>query len=381
MKIDPFADGIFSKSTADALSQLFNCPYASFQEQVEAAGLNPGWDFRHADLSEVDFSYSNLAGFDFTDSNLRGATGILVTWDKTTVFPTSELDGSIFALPVALERRISDDRRAQDWLTRVGRLGTTEKILWSADQLRAGAPHSDVALPVAQDLFWKSDDPFLQSQLLFFLAPRMSDDQIREMLIASLSHNAASGALVRNALDIAIRRRMIGDRDIRTMTRSLLQSKDTAVRERSLKVLSRHRPSVDDVSAIYRAIGQHPNLGATYVLETARALGEQYLVVVRHPVTREILHPGQAVAPVDLYLMARRWLKLEANVLEERRGIRLSERGPSSESFKEAQVRERMREVIKLHAHLKRWGINFRYDETLPDQPIPNLPQEPKRGD
>jgi hypothetical protein len=46
---------------------------ADFSSLVRMAKLDPGQDFRYANLSEADFGRANLEGFDFTGANLNGA--------------------------------------------------------------------------------------------------------------------------------------------------------------------------------------------------------------------------------------------------------------------------------------------------------------------
>ncbi|MCZ4345500.1 pentapeptide repeat-containing protein [Devosia neptuniae] len=381
MRNDPFHDGLFDAEMQVRLSHLQEGAFDPFIRQVQVAGLDPASDFQHADLRGVDFSYSDLAGYNFTGANLRGATGIAVRWDETTIFSDTELEGSIFSQPISLGTFFGQDPKAKDWLARVNRWGTTQKILWSADQLRPGAPQNDVALPIAKEIFWKASDAFLRSQLMFFMAPRLDDQTLKELLITSMSEHSSSGAVIINALDTAKRRGMMADKAIRSITCALLLSEHAVVRAAAMSVLMRHRPSAFEQSAIYNAIKVHSNLGATYVQEAARSLGEEYKVLVRHPVTGEVLRPGQALDGIALYLMARRWLRLEANVRDERKGIPLSRRQPAASSFREEEVRQRMRVVVEKHDHLRSFGIQFLYDKELPDKSIPGLPQEPKKGD
>lgn len=381
MKNDIFFDGVLTEEGRDQMTQLMEGAFEPFERQIRFAGLDPRTDLQQADLSGVDFSHSNLAGYDFTGADLRGATGIGVRWDATTVFNGTELTGSIFALPVGLGRFFAENVKAKDWLSRVSRYGATEKILWSADQLKAGAPHNDVAMPIAMEMFRRAQDSFLRSQLMFFMSPRLDGVAVRELVLTSLAEHSASNAVVVNALDIAKRRGLMNDPSIRSITLALLLSEHATVRETAMSVLMRHRPTLVEQSGIYNAIKGYPHLGATYVLEAARSLGEEYRILVRHPISGEVLKPNQRIDPIPLYLMARRWLRLEANILEERKGIPLSERNPSSASFTEAQVRAQMRQVIERHDHLKSFGIQFSYDRDLPDKPIENLPREAKRGE
>jgi len=54
------------------LAALYDEPDQRFEILAQAAGLDPGRDFRSRDLRALHFTSANVAGFDFTDSDLRG---------------------------------------------------------------------------------------------------------------------------------------------------------------------------------------------------------------------------------------------------------------------------------------------------------------------
>src|SRR5438552_575969 len=69
----------------------------NFNAQTEFLRLDPRSDFRNADLYGADLSNSNLCGYDFTGSDLRGATGVNVLWDDSTILKDAETGSSVFA--------------------------------------------------------------------------------------------------------------------------------------------------------------------------------------------------------------------------------------------------------------------------------------------
>ncbi|MBS3850498.1 pentapeptide repeat-containing protein [Devosia sp. BSSL-BM10] len=376
MKNNPFANGLFSNAVATQIENLADAAFASFEGQVLAAGLRRQSDLQFADLSGVDLSHSNLQGFDFTGADLRGAGGINVKWDHTTIFDGADLDGSVFAAPVRLARLFDENLKAQDLLRQLQRSGTDKAIIWVADNLLRGQEASSLAQLIGQVLFLTSEDTFLRSQLLFFLSSRLPPSALAELVTASLSNHHESGPVVRAALNVVRRRKLQADAGIRQTILSLVKSPNSSIQTSSLSAIMRSGVLPRELEYIKLAMEENEQLRKIYITEVSHIRGPEFDIVTRHPVHRDTYSFGQKITSLEIYLIARRWLKLEANTLEARKGVPLHKRSPASETFSESAVRERMKSVIELWDSLKRWGIHFSFDRQAPSSPIPNLPTE-----
>ena len=73
-----------------------------FAAQVVAAGLDPGSDFRHANLRGVDFAAADLKGFDFTGADLSGAD-LSQARVEGACFRDALVHGTRFPVPSAAE--------------------------------------------------------------------------------------------------------------------------------------------------------------------------------------------------------------------------------------------------------------------------------------
>lgn len=74
----------------------------SFHSLVKVSGLDPRYDFQHADLRFLDMRGADLRGFDFTGSDLRQCVINRDTKiDETTIFEKARLDWiEVDALPI-----------------------------------------------------------------------------------------------------------------------------------------------------------------------------------------------------------------------------------------------------------------------------------------
>ncbi len=76
-----FADNV-DQNVVATIDKTIKTDVTNFNALTTSLGLNPAFDFRYSDLSNVDFSFSDLRGYDFSGANLQGAVGINVNWTK-----------------------------------------------------------------------------------------------------------------------------------------------------------------------------------------------------------------------------------------------------------------------------------------------------------
>jgi hypothetical protein len=139
---------------------------------VKFLHLDPKRDFRFADLSGIDFSNSNIKGFDFTGADLRGATGINVQWDSTTILKGADTSDSLFAYKLSLDQFLAQNPASAKQVNRLSKAYWPNAILGVEKLL---SDKADVAsIFVAKAVFEETRDLVVRSNILFFMK-RVSD--------------------------------------------------------------------------------------------------------------------------------------------------------------------------------------------------------------
>lgn len=83
----------------------------SFSTLVHLAGLNPGDDFREADLAGVDFGSADLTGYDFTNANLTNANLSNVQNIQRAKLIGAKLDGAQLPSEESVEPTLFDAKQ------------------------------------------------------------------------------------------------------------------------------------------------------------------------------------------------------------------------------------------------------------------------------
>lgn len=359
MRID---DELTSFDFDAAIDRVLDTSGNSFSEAAAALNLDAEHNFRHADLRGVDFSESDIRGFNFSGALLSGATGINVIWDKSTVLTGARLDSSIFAL----ERRVSsifdENEVARAIMRRISGSNDADQIVWVNQNLRAGSRHIDIAAHVAEALLLRTPKPFLKSELLrYVIGPYRSDADTIETILGLLARPDVESVLVRAALDILRRRKLQGKHVVRSTVLALLNSQTAAVRDLALRFVVSTGMSEDDRRIVTGVVARGGVMARTLVELVATRLGEIQDLVVRDPITNEILDPARPVPFNTRFLIARRWLRAETVDNEERAIPLRSRRGGFGNITREA-IEKAIPEVDVILRSLSTEGIEYVLD-------------------
>src|SRR5258708_4571511 len=77
----------------DALNRVLTSKSSEFSSLVKQAGLNPRFDLRYLNFSDVDFVGSDLRGFNFTGADLDNTNWDGAIYDSTTILAGASLRG------------------------------------------------------------------------------------------------------------------------------------------------------------------------------------------------------------------------------------------------------------------------------------------------
>jgi hypothetical protein len=384
MKDSPFLSNILSHSAVVAIEALAAAREDTFQQQAELASLVPAQDFKNADLRNVDLTDSDLRGFNFAGADLRGAMGIRVQWDDTTIFDGADLSGSIFAAKLRLKAFFDTDEQANNLLARVSRQSWADQIFWASENLRGVGKYAEFALPVTEGLFYQArNDEFLQAELLRYLAPRMrSKEELYDMLVAALSDEPKAAVVVKSAFSILQRRQLTSTVHIRQQAMMFMKSRNPAIQEEAVRFIVRNNPTPEEIRVIRSAAEASDRfLAGVYVAEITRKLGGPMEVITRDPVSNATLPMKTTVSVSDLNLIARRWLRAESSRNAKDKALPLVQRKGGVEYVSRYQIEQRALKVRKLWSKLKPLGIeiavegetesNQQHEVTLPYEEEP----------
>jgi hypothetical protein len=361
MKDSPFLTNVVSADTITALQAAARSPALTFSDMVKLTELDPKRHLRHADLSGTNLTDADLRGFDLTGADLRGAVGIRVKWDRTTNLEGADLAGSILAAPSRLTKLLADNVRAQNLLKAVGGTTWADQVIWAATHLRSTGKYNDIAIPVAEALFYRATDDFLKAELLRYIAPRMaSQEALREMLFAAASDNAGTGTLIKTVLRQFRRLGLYRDPAARQIALYLIDSQNLGVREEAMEFLLRTSPTSQEIETIRnKATTGDIYIGTLLVAETARRLGEAYDLITRDPITNATLPLGAKINPRMRDLIARRWLRAESS--KEERNVALAMRRRGRQYQDNTEIAERAGQITLMWRELERHGVRFEW--------------------
>lgn len=173
MKTDSTFFEAIGAETAAKAGEFLKFESSVFSSQVEFLGLNPRSDFRYSDLAQVDFSDSNVRGFDFTGADLRGATGVNVTWDGTTVLKDAITTDSLFVYRQRRDEFLSEHPNLAKRVAILSGEHWTRAIIEVANILEAADPN---AVRIAEAVFDNHQDLTVRSNILIFMA-RVTPDR------------------------------------------------------------------------------------------------------------------------------------------------------------------------------------------------------------
>ncbi len=165
-----YFDDHFSQATLDTVDAVIRDDDSSFTNLMRISKLDKCNDFQNADLRDIDFSNANLTGFNFSGSDLRGAFGVNVTFDNSTIFIGAQLSQSIFAFSVSKDLFFEEHPEWKKKYEKVKSGFWTDVICWVAENTKSTADSNDITTTVAKYIVDDSDDIVVRSQSLYFLS-------------------------------------------------------------------------------------------------------------------------------------------------------------------------------------------------------------------
>lgn len=274
----------------------------NFVKLAQYLQLDPKVDFRDSDLTGVDLSNSNLAGYDFSGADLRGATGVGVTWDKTTSFDNAETEDSIFSHYLEHEKFRLENPDVVAEAERLVRGHWCNAILSVADSLNRKAGPNRSAVWIAKTVFNESRSLTVRSNVLYFMS-QVSDnpEQHRAFIYDVLNRNRAEVAIVKSALRTltALYARDLGAVNIMA---AYLEHHDASVRNAALRgvLTSPYFLRSSDKILRYVISCNDSMLRRQYLGRIARGLGTEFSAAVTDPVTRNFIDFAAPITQRDL---------------------------------------------------------------------------------
>ena len=360
MKIEHIEDEMVGTEFFDKIRTLEQNVNASFSEKVRLLGLNPETDFRHSNLQYSDFTNSNLEGFDFTGADLRYSAGTGVQVGASTKFDLSELDGSIFSSRVRAERKIESDPAIFEIIRRISGQDVNNKIRWIFDNLYKKSNDVDTYLAAAKILFFSEPEKFGQKEMLRYIIPKLNDnDDIKELLLSAISMFSENSSLIVECFKLARRNKLSRDPELIRILMNFLATDDARIRQAAIKALAAIGNAVQLQTVRQSINGGPPWLGQIYVGEIARRHGEEYQLITNNPANNETFSIDEDVDYTKLYLIARRWLRIENPESEEQRMLPLLNRRQSQRSFSNDEIVGRMSDIVPMLERLNLSGCSF----------------------
>ena len=294
-----------SKDIAALAEQFLSFDHSNFALQTKFLGLNPRTDFRDADLAGVDFSNSNVCGYDFTGSDLRGATGVNVVWDRTTIFRNAQLTSSVFAYAKSKDDFFDKNPELAERVSRLNKEHWAGTILGVADLLDTKKVTSD-SLWIAKSLFDQTASLPVRSNILYFMSPVSGDrEQHKDFIYNTLARYGDQPSIIRSGLRTinALYSRDIGAVNILA---AYLDHPDLTIRNEALRGIlkSPFFYRAQEKILKYVIASGDSLLRRQFVGRAARTLGEKYVEAVLDPETKNYLDFAECVASRKLTLMA-----------------------------------------------------------------------------
>ncbi len=354
------ADRIPADTLSLALS-FVNFPNCNFSDQVAFLGLNPKTDFQNSDLTHIDFSNSDICGYNFTGSDLRGAVGINVRWDDTTIFDQADTAGSLFSYSLSQKTLLADNPQVADKIKRIAKEHWTRAILDVRDIL---AENNTLAVQTAQAVFDLSADYVVKSNILYFM--RLSSgrpNEHRDFILNALARHSEDPSIIVSSLRVltALYR---NDRDAQNIFLSALEHPNEKVRLTALSGLlstaggkSRSEQFLDQVIAL-----NDSSLRRRFVYTVAKSAGKKYLGAVIDDEFNNAIDFLQPLTHRKLSRMAENSLRREKFEMlsQARKNFDLLAATAVDEKLISARAREFHRLITELRTAYK---IPFRFDE------------------
>lgn len=335
----------------------------NFDHLVKLTKLDPQCDFRHANLQAVNFSNSSLLGFDFTGADLRGAIGTNVRWDATTKLDNADLTGSMFASQTRINNFLRSNKDAASRYARLVGQYWTDQVVWVAENLKRSRDRTE-SLFLTEALLYSVNDETLKSQILYFLLPHKTNDEVKEIFFSSLSQSKLSAEYVRQVLRIIKSRNLGSDAAIRSSLDILTHSKDPWISTAAIEFLMRNRPEDSEISTLSGRITQWDSFTRKFFIsEIAKRLGQDFDLITRDPGTNETFDVGARISGETLFLIARRWSRALAQT--DARDIPLIQRRGTSVRVIPGETAQRVSDIVQRLKVLQKFGIEFDVDPNL----------------
>jgi len=201
MKTEGFFTDYVDECVVRRIDEAITANIKNFNELTRALGLNPSWDFRYADLSNVDFSSSDLRGHNFTGANLTGSFGIAVDWDLTTILDSASLSNSLFQSEIMDQQLFKSDQKADKEYKLLSKQYWMDQILRIGENLAADKDSKYKAF--ARRLVRESDSRVIRSSTLIALQSVFSEtEQNFSFLVGLLSKKDVDSSTVRWVLQL-----------------------------------------------------------------------------------------------------------------------------------------------------------------------------------
>lgn len=354
MKNNIDLNDVVSTDTLRLAQKFLAFEEGNFGAQAKFLGLDPKKDFQHADLRGVDFSDTNLGGFNFRGADLRGATGVNVKWDATTILDGAETADSLFSFEQARRKIFAEKPKLAEQVQRLKDNHWTNAILGVADLLDSRKVDAD-SLWVAKTLFEERDELSVRSNILFFMAPVVDDPEEHKGFIYNIfARHSHQPNIVKSALR-TLSALYSGDMGAVNVLASYLDHSDIEVRDTALRGIlsSPFFMQVRDRILKFMIASGDADLRRTFVARAARHMGPTYVQACLDPQTKGFADFKEVVSSRRLTRVAEVWLRKE-------KFLRIADQSPrptmsleNSLKLKEAEIQERAANYLDALMHMR----------------------------
>lgn len=364
MKTESYDERLFDDLFYEKILTLESAGKASFSEKAKMFALDPENDFRFSDLRYSDFSGSDLRGYDFTGADLRHSMGLGVLIGGDTVFENAKIDGSIFASRVNAERYIRHDTSMYEILRRMSGWEWTNKLKWIFNRLYLSADDREANLAAALTLYHSESDVFGKTEIIKYLIPRMgSRNEVADFLLSSISEHPSNAVIIQECIKQLRKNKLLNDPEIVRTLILLLNTDNAKIKKLLVEYISAIGNS-SQLEEVRVALTSAPDwLSRIYVREIARRHGEEYELISRHPRSNEPFLIDQIIGYSDLYLIARRWLRIESPKDDQESSKSLIQRRQKQIEFSNENIQERIKIIVSMLEVMNNNGCSF----SIPD--------------
>jgi hypothetical protein len=358
-------DELVTPDIFDLATRYLEFEGANFNEHVEFLGLDPKNDFRFADLSGVDFSGANLCGFDFTGADLRGATGVNVQWDGTTILKGADTVDSLFAYRLQHVKFLAENPAVAK------RINILLNEYWTHAILGVEKLLDDKKYPygmkVAQAVFDETKDMVVRSNVLLFMRLTAdSGEEHRQFIFNIIARHGSEVSVVRAALR-ALAALYPDNKGALNIFKAYIAHGDEIIHDEALSAIINSRHLVSMVHDIIPQLSGSKNgfRRRTILARIAQIAGADYIEACRDTDVSNALDYEEPISKRKMESIA------QAAILGERYNeIAKSVRGKHDKRLQEAlsikdnKVRERASQYKYLLIELRReYGIPLLFEE------------------